>query len=75
MGSMDANAALLKEVQARMDRKLKESEIEIIEYWKEQLDRIVAMQPEGVAALQQQVKKISGMMQNRVSTVKREMSR
>lgn len=71
---VDMNAALLKEMQTRLERKLKESEIEIVEYWKEQLDRVVAMKPEGVAALQQQVKKISDMMNNRVRTVKKEMS-
>lgn len=71
---VDMNAALLKEMQTRLERKLKESEIEIVEYWKEQLDRVVVMKPEGVAALQQQVKRISDMMNNRVRTVKKEMS-
>jgi len=71
---VDMNAALLKEMQTRLERKLKESEIEIVEYWKEQLDRVVAMKPEGVAALQQQVKRISDMMNNRVRTVKKEMA-
>jgi hypothetical protein len=61
-------------MQSRLDRKIKESEIEVIEYWKEQIDRVVAMKPEGVAALQQQVKRISDMMNTRVRTVKREMA-
>jgi len=74
MGAMDMNAALLKEMQARLDRKLKESEIEIVEYWKEQLDRIAAMKPEGIAALQQQIKKITEMMGTRVRTIKKEMA-
>jgi hypothetical protein len=73
MSGMDVNPALLKEMQSRLDRKIKDSEIEVIEYWKEQIDRVAAMKPEGVAALQQQVKRISDMMGNRVRTVKREM--
>ncbi len=73
MSGMDVNPVLLKEMQSRLDRRIKENEIEVIEYWKEQIDRVAAMKPEGVAALQQQVKRISDMMGNRVRTVKREM--
>jgi hypothetical protein len=68
-------AALMKEIQARFDRKLKESEIAILEYWKEQVDRVVTMKPEGIAALQTQVRKISDMMVNRIRILKREVDR
>jgi hypothetical protein len=64
--------ALLKEIQTRFDRKLRESEIDLLEHWKEQVDRVVLMKPEGIAALQQQVKKISEMMANRIRILKRE---
>jgi len=64
-------AALIKEVQARFDRKLKENEISLLEYWQEQVDRVAAMKPEGVAALQSQVRKISEMMANRIRMLKR----
>jgi hypothetical protein len=68
-------AALLKEIQTRFDRKLKESEIAILEYWKEQVDRLTAMKPEGIAALQMQVKKISEMMANRIRVLKKDQGR
>lgn len=71
MAENDHQAALLKEIQTRLDRKLKESEIDILEYWKEQVDRVAAMKPEGIAALQMQVKKISEMMANRIRILKR----
>jgi hypothetical protein len=64
--------ALLKEIQARFDRKLKENEITILEYWKEQVERVAFMKPEGIAALQTQVRKISEMMTNRIRILKRE---
>jgi hypothetical protein len=64
--------ALQKEIQTRFDRKLKESEIALLEHWKEQIDRVVLMKPEGVAALQQQIRKISEMMANRIRILKRE---
>ncbi len=72
MAEKDQQAALLKEIQTRFDRKMKESEIALLEYWKEQVDRVALMKPEGIAALQQQIKKISEMMANRIRMLKRE---
>ncbi len=73
MAEMDRNAVLIKEMQARIDRKLKEGEVEIVAYWKDQIDRISAVKPEGLAALQQQLKNISEMMGNRLRVLKREL--
>ncbi len=64
--------ALLKEIQERFERKLKESEIDLLEYWKERVDRVAGMKPEGIAALQIQVRKISEMMANRIRILKRQ---
>ncbi|OPY13902.1 MAG: hypothetical protein A4E66_00588 [Syntrophus sp. PtaB.Bin001] len=69
--SNEDRSAFLKEVQARFDKKLKENEISILEYWKEQLDRIQAMKPEGIASLQLQIKKVSEMMANRIKILKK----
>lgn len=63
--------ALLKEIQAKLDRKMRENEIAVLEYWKEQLDRVVFMKPEGIASLQVHIKKIAEMMSNRVKILKR----
>ncbi len=62
----------LKNLQKQVDKKLKEQEISFLEYWKERLDRIVAMRPEGIAALQLEIRKISEMMANRVKVLKKE---
>jgi hypothetical protein len=72
MAEKDQQTALLKEIQTRFDRKLKDNEISLLEYWKEQIDRVAAMKPEGIAALQMQVTKISEMMANRIRILKRE---
>lgn len=72
MAQSEQQAALLKEIQTRFERKLKESEIILLEYWKEQIDRVAALKPEGIAALQLQVRKISEMMANRIRILKRE---
>jgi hypothetical protein len=63
--------ALLKEIQAKLDRKMRENEIAVLEYWKEQLDRVVLMKPEGISSLQLHIKKIAEMMSNRVKILKR----
>jgi hypothetical protein len=72
MAEREQQAVMVKEIQARFDRKVKENEITLLEYWKEQVDRVVALKPEGIAALQMQVRKISEMMANRIRTLKRE---
>lgn len=71
MAETDKQDALLREIQTRLDRKLKENELAFLEYWKEQLDAVTARKPEGIAALQTQVRKISEMMANRIRTLKR----
>jgi hypothetical protein len=72
MTEREQQAAFLKEIQVRFDRKVKENEISLLEYWKEHVDRVVVLKPEGVAALQMQVRKISEMMANRIRTLKRD---
>ena len=47
-------------------------EIDLLEYWKEQVDRVAGIKPEGIAALQIQVRKISEMMANRIRILKKQ---
>lgn len=68
---LNDQTALVKEIQVQFAKKVKESEIESLEYWKEQLDKLLTQKPEGVAALQAQVKRIANMMGTRINTLKR----
>ncbi len=70
MSVSDKDRAFLREVQKKFDKKVRENEISVLEYWKERLDKIAAMRPEGIASLQLEIKKISSMMANRVRTLK-----
>ncbi|MDQ5985530.1 MAG: hypothetical protein CSYNP_01241 [Syntrophus sp. SKADARSKE-3] len=63
--------AFIKEMQTKMEKKIRESEIEVVEYWQSQLGRLLAMKPEGIASLQLQIKKIHDMMVNRIQILKR----
>lgn len=72
MSNMESHPAFVKELQARFDKKLKENEISIVEYWKSQIDRLLSMKPDGIASLQSQIKRVSDMMDNRIRTIKKE---
>ena len=65
----------LKNLQNQIDRKIKEQEISFLEYWKERLDKVAAMRPEGIAALQLEVRKVSDTMANRVKILKQEIAK
>lgn len=72
MFDIGKNQAFIKEFQAKFDKKLKENEISMLEYWKSQLDKLLSMKPDGIASLQMQIKRISDMMDNRINIIKRE---
>jgi hypothetical protein len=72
MAEKEEQSVLVKEIQARFVRKFREQEISILEYWKEQVEQVAALKPEGIAALQMHVRKISERMANRIRTLKRE---
>ncbi|MFA4915228.1 MAG: hypothetical protein WC560_00975 [Syntrophales bacterium] len=71
MAEMDKQAAFTRELQLRFEKKIKENEITVVEYWKEQWDKLITMKPEGIAALQMQMKRVSEMMANRVRMLKK----
>ncbi len=68
---MSKDAEFLKELQKKFEEKLKDHEIAVIEHWKERLDRIYAMKPEGIAPLQLEIRKLSETMSNRVKMLKK----
>ena len=68
---MDANSLFIKEYQDRFEKKIKENEIDTLEHWKEQLDKIASMRPDSIASLQGQITKTSEMMANRIRTLKK----
>jgi hypothetical protein len=71
MASVDSSNVFIREFQEKYEKKLREKEVEILEYWKAQVDKIIAMRPESIASLQLQVTKMSEMMANRIKVLKR----
>lgn len=71
MAAGDSSAAFIKEYQERFEKKLKENEVALLEHWKGQLDKIESSRPDSIASLQQQIRKITEMMANRIKVLKR----
>jgi len=71
MASIDSSSVFIKEFQERYEKKLREKEMEIIEHWKAQLDKIIAMRPDSIASLQLQLTKTVEMMANRIRVLKK----
>jgi hypothetical protein len=72
MASMDSSSAFIKEYQERFEKKLKENEINLLEHWKAQLDKIVSMRQDSIASLQAQITKMAEMMATRIKVLKKE---
>jgi hypothetical protein len=73
MGAKSSEAAFLREYQKKVEAKMKEKEISVIQYWKDRLGNLISMKPEGIASLQLEMKKLSDMMENRIKTLKKDM--
>lgn len=67
----DKDSEFLKELRQRFEKKIKENEISVLEHWKERLDKLSSMRPDGIASLQIEIKKLSDMMENRTRILKR----
>jgi len=69
---MSRDQEFMREIQKKFEKKVRENEISVLEYWKEKLDRLAVMKPEGIASLQLEIKKVSSLMANRVKALKNE---
>jgi len=72
MAIRDRDSEFLKEFQERFEKKIKEHEITTVKHWKEYLDKLISLKPEGIASLKLEMKKLSDMMENRIKILKRD---
>jgi len=61
----------LRGFQEKVEKKLRENEISVVQYWHERLGKVVSMKPDGIASLQTEIRKIHEMMENRIKTLKK----
>ncbi len=62
----------LKEFQKKVEKKVRENEISVVQYWHERLSRLVSMKPDGIASIQLEIRKVYDMMENRIKTLKKD---
>jgi len=70
---IDNDLAFLRKYQQKMEIKMRENEITVVQYWRDRLGKLISMKPEGIASLQLEMKKLSNMMENRIETLKKEL--
>ncbi|HOG07624.1 MAG: hypothetical protein M0P04_05440 [Syntrophales bacterium] len=71
MGHAERDVILAREFQQRLEKKMREEELSHLEYWKTQIDSLLVARPEGVAALQSQIRKVADKMANRIQMLKK----
>ncbi len=72
MATANMDQDFIRDVQKKFEKKVRENEISVLEYWKERLERLAVMKPEGIASLQLEIKKIATMMSARIKILKNE---
>jgi hypothetical protein len=70
---MKDNSSFLREFQKKVELAKIDHEITVIQYWRGRLDKLIAMKPEGIGALQSEMTRLSGMMENRIKTLKKDL--
>ena len=66
-----ADSEFLREFQKKVENKIRENEISVVQYWHGRLSRLVSMKPDGIASLQLEIRKVYDMMENRIKTLKK----
>jgi len=73
MSIVNNDMAFLRKYQQKMEIKMRENEITVVQYWRDRLEKLISMKPEGIASLQLEMKKLSDMMENRMGLLKKEL--
>lgn len=63
--------AFLEQMKKKVARELAEREISVIEFWKEEIEKILHKKTESLAALQQEMRNLSERMENRLKIIKK----
>ena len=63
--------AFVEEMRKRVEKELNEKELSAIQYWKEELEKLLKKPAESLSALQVELKNLSARMENRVKALKK----
>jgi len=68
---MEINEKIMREMKKKLEREMNKKEVEIIDYWKKELDVIYRKRYENLSSLQIDIKGLMERMSNRASILSR----
>jgi hypothetical protein len=63
--------AFVEQMQRKIEKQLVQKEIEVLEFWQEEVDKLLHKKSESLSALLQEFGELSKKMKNRLEVVKR----
>lgn len=63
--------AFLEQMKKKVEKELTEREISVVEFWKEEIEKLLHKKTESLSALQQDLRNLSSRMENRLNVIKR----
>jgi phosphoenolpyruvate-protein kinase (PTS system EI component) len=63
--------AFLEQMRKKVEKELTEREISVVEFWKEEIEKLLHKKTESLSALQQDIRNLSSRMENRLNVIKR----
>jgi hypothetical protein len=63
--------AFVEQMQRKIEKQLVQKEIEVLEFWQEEVDKLLHKKSESLSALLQEFGELSKKMKNRLEIVKR----
>jgi hypothetical protein len=63
--------AFVEQMQRKIEKQLVQKEIEVVEFWQEEVDKLLHKKSESLSALLQEFGELSKKMKNRLVVVKR----
>jgi len=61
----------LDQMKKKVEKELTEREISVVEFWKEEIEKLLHKKTESLSALQQDLRNLSSRMENRLNVIKK----
>ena len=66
--------AFVEQMKKKVEKELTEKEISVLEFWKDEIDKLLHKKSESLSALLQDLNNLTGRMDNRLKVLKRTFS-
>ena len=63
--------AFIEQMQKKIEKELARKEISVVEFWKEEIDKLLHKKTESLSAIQQDLHDLRSRMDNRLKIIKR----